>query len=124
MAVLAGTDGTATAAGAEETPITTWTLEIFANVDKYAANDTAGWKKGKAGVKDSTGSFDMKDKPSFNEGDEVALVLYDGQDIYTVAVIIERIRTVCDMQDGTIIARAITFTGNGAVAEATGSYAG
>ena len=123
MSVLAGTDGTITIGGSEVTPITDWTLETFANIDKYGANDTGGWKGGKSGVKDSNGSFNMKDKPSFDEGDEVALVLYDGQDIYTLATaLIGRIRTVCDMNDGTIIARAITFEGTSAVVPTSGSY--
>lgn len=121
MAVIAGTNGTISLAGAEETPVTDWTLETFANIDKYAANDTAGWKKGKAGVKDCTGSFNSKDLPSVSEGDEVVFIGYTDQDIYTVDVIIERIRTVVDMNDGTIVTRAVTFTGNGAVVATSGS---
>lgn len=123
MGKMSGKDGTLTVGGAEVTPVTDWRLETSANISKFGANDTSGWKAGVSGVKDSSGSFNMKDKPTFNEGDEVALVLYTGQDVYTLATaLIERIACVTDMNDGTTIEHAVTFSGTSAVAESTGSY--
>jgi hypothetical protein len=123
MAALSGKDGTLTVGGAEETPILDWRLRTSANMGKFAANDTGGWKGGVAGVKDSSGSFNMNDKPSFNEGDEIALVLYSGQDIYTLdTALIESIEAVVDVNDGPPVAFAVTFQGTSAVSESTGSY--
>jgi hypothetical protein len=122
MAVISGKDGTITIDAVQETPVHDWTLETSANIDKYGANDTSGWKKGVVGVKDSTGAFNMSDLPSVNEGDKVTFVGYTDQDIYTVDVIIERIRVNVDMNDGTRVGWNITFTGNGAVVKTTGSY--
>jgi hypothetical protein len=90
---------------------------------KFAANDTGGWKAGVSGTKDSSGSFNMNDKPTFNEGDEIALVLYTGQDVYTLATaLIESIESVVDVNDGPPVSFAVTFQGTSAVSESTGSY--
>jgi hypothetical protein len=122
MAALSGKDGTITVGGAEIVPVIDWRLRTSANMSKFGANDTGGWKGGVSGVKDSSGSFNMNDKPTFNEGAEIALVLYTGQDIYTLATaLIESIEAVTDMNDGTVVAFAVTFQGTSAVAESTGS---
>lgn len=121
MAVLSGKDGSVYIDGTVEAPVTDWTMETTSANDAYAANDTDGWKKRKGGVKDSSGSFNMKDLPSMLEGAEVEFVGYTNQDIVTQNVIIDRIRRVCDMNDGTIISWAVEFSGNGAVSQTTGS---
>ncbi len=123
MSVISGKDGTLTVGGAEITPVLDWRLETFATISKYGANSTGGWKGGKSGVKDSNGSFNVNDKPSFSEGDEIALVLYTDQDIYTLATaLVERISVVTDMNEGTIVAFAVTFAGTSEVVPTTGSY--
>jgi len=123
MAVTSGKNGTLSTGGSEEAAVTDWQLNTSSANDAYAANDTGGWKKREAGVKDATGSFNMKDKPTFNEGDKVALVLYTGdQYIYTMAsAIIDDIDVTTDMNDGTIVSWAINFSTDGAVVESTGS---
>jgi len=121
MAVISGKDGTVTIGGSAEAAVQDWFIEPFANLDDFATNDTAGWKNRVAGVKDTTGGFNMLDKPSFNEGDDVAFVGYTNQDIYSQNVMIERIRVNCDMNTGAAVSFAVTFQGNGALTISTGS---
>jgi len=122
MAVHSGKNGTLTIAGQEETPVTNWKLTTSSANDAYAANDTSGWKKRVSGVKDSSGSFEMKDSPSVDEGDSIALVLYTGEDIFTLDAIVESIDVETDMNDGTIVGFIVNFAGDGAVTKSTGSY--
>ncbi len=123
MGALSGKDGTVTVGGAEITPVLDWRMRTAANMALFGANDTGGWKGGVSGVKTASGSFNMNDKPTFNEGDEIALVLYTGADIYTLATaLVESIDVVTDMNDGTVVAFAVTFQGTSAVSESTGSY--
>ena len=119
---VAGNNGTITIDGTEETPVTTWQLTETSANDNYVANDTGGWNKRKGGAKDSTGSFHMKAKPSFNSGAEIAFVGYTGTDIYTQAVIVDTIGVVTDVNSGLIVAYDIAFSGNGALSKTTGSY--
>ncbi len=123
MAALSGKDGTVTVGGAEITPVLDWTMRTAANIALFGANDTSGWKGGVSGVKTATGSFNMNDKPSFSEGDEIALVLYTGQDVYTMdTALVGEISVVTDMNNGEPIAFAITFSATSAVVPTTGSY--
>jgi hypothetical protein len=122
MSVKSGKLGTITISGVEETPVGNWTCDRMANLDEYAANDTGGWTKRKAGVKDASWTWDMVDKPSVDEGDEVTIVGYDGtENITTQDVVIETIKEVVDVNKGTIIKYNVTAKGNGPLVSSTGS---
>ena len=120
---ISGKNGTITINAVEETPVTDWTLTESSANDSYAANDTEGWTRRKGGVKDSTGGFNMKAKPSFDSGAEVAFVGYTGTDIYTQNIIIDNIATTSDNTTGLIVSYAVAFSGNGPLAKSTGSLA-
>ena len=122
MAVLSGKDGTLYIGESEVTPVSNWRFSITSDNPSYAANDTAGWKKRVAGVRDCSGSFEVKVDGSGNcpvlEGDAVTLKLHvdnSSSNYYEVPAIIDRIDVDVDINAGTIIAHAIDFSGNGAV---------
>lgn len=130
MSVLTGKDGTMKINGVIPAPISNWKLTKTSNNPDYAANDTAGWKKRRPGIKDCKGSFDLKIDGAkscpVEIGDEVTLVLYvDGtanNNYYTVPAIIDEIAVEVDINGGGIEAFAVAFSGNGAVT-ATGAVA-
>jgi len=122
MAVLSGKDGTLYVSDAEVTPVSNWRLSITSNNPDYAANDTGGWKKRTAGVKDCSGSLEVKVEDSGNcpveEGDAVTLKLHvddTGSNYYEVPAIIDKIEVEVDINEGQIVAHAIDFSGNGAI---------
>jgi len=122
MSVKSGKDGTLTHDGSEPAACVAWELRITSANDAYAANDTSGWKKRKGGVKDWTGSFTCKTIPNLDAGDEIALVLYDNDIVYTGNAIVDEEGVGCDMNEGTIVTYTIPFSANGAIAKTTGSY--
>ncbi len=126
MSVQSGKNGTVYVGGTEKAPVTDWTLNRSVASAPYVANDTGGVTKRKAGAGDCTGSFNMVDSPSasaptFNEGDEVTLFLWDGSTSYTVPVLITLIGAVANFTGTAVNSHAITFEGNGAITEGTGS---
>ena len=122
MAVLSGKDGTLYIGAAEITPVSNWRLSITSNNPDYAANDTGGWKKRAAGVRDCSGSFDVKVDDSGNcpvaEGDAATLKLHvddTGSNYYEVPAIVDRIEVDVDINEGRIVSYAVDFSGNGAI---------
>jgi hypothetical protein len=121
MAAHSGKNGTVKWGGSAEAHVTNWTLTTTSNNAAFASNDTSGWKTRVAGVRDSSGSFTMKDKPSFEEGYSAELILYTDARIYTVTVVIDSIGTACNMNDGTEVTWEVAFSGKGAVVITSGS---
>jgi hypothetical protein len=121
MSVESGKDGTVYIGASEETPVTDWTLTRTVASAPYVANDTGGVTKRKAGAGDSSGSFNMADKPSFNEGDEVTFFGWDGSTSYTVAVLITSIVAVANFAGTAVSGHAVSFEGNGAITIGSGS---
>ena len=122
MAVLSGKDGTLYLGSSEVTPVSNWKLVAISNNPDYAANDTGGSKKRAAGVRDSSGSFEMKADGTGNcpveEGDAVDLNLHvDGtdQNFFEVPAIIDKISVNVDINKGEIVAYIVDFSGNGAI---------
>ncbi len=122
MAVLSGKNGTLNLGGAQVAPVSNWRLIVTSNNPNYAANDTGGWKQRAAGVRDSSGSFEVKVNDSGHcpvaEGDSVALELQldgSGNNYYAVAAIVDKIEVNVDISAGQIIAYLIDFSGNGPV---------
>ena len=123
MSVISGKDGTLHIGDSEVTPMTNWTLEKTSSNKDYAANDTGGSKQRVAGVKDCSGSFEVKATDTGNvpldEGDPVTLELHvddSGNNYYQVPAIIDRIQVDVDINQGEIVAYAIDFSGNGPIA--------
>lgn len=121
MAAHSGKNGDLYWGGSQEDHVTNWALDTTSNNDAYASNQTAGWKNRVAGVRDSTGSFSMKDKPSFEEGYIADFIGYTDERIYTQRVIIDRIAIACDMNDGIATTWEVAFSGNGALVITAGS---
>jgi hypothetical protein len=121
MAVISGKSGTLSYGGSEEAEVLNWSLTTTSANDAYHSNDSGGWKKRVAGVKDSSGSFEMRDLPTMSEGDSAEAILYTNQDIYTVTIIIDSINVNVDINDGTAVNWTVNFSGNGAVVKTTGS---
>ena len=122
MAVLSGKNGNLYLGGAQVAPVSNWRLAVSSNNPNYAANDTGGWKQRAAGVRDSSGSFEVKVDDSGNcpvaEGDSAALELHidaSGNNYYAVAAIIDTIEVDVDISAGKIVAYIIDFSGNGPV---------
>jgi len=122
MAVLSGKDGTLYVDDAEVTPVSNWKLSVTSHNPDYAANDTGGWKKRVAGVKDCGGSFEVKVESDGNcpvgEGDAVTLKLHvdaTGNNYYEVPALVDRIEVDVDVNRGRIVAFVVDFSGNGAI---------
>jgi len=122
MSVFSGKSGTLYIDAAEVTPVSNWSLSVTSDNRTYAANDTAGWKRRVAGVRDCRGTFecmldDEGNVPCF-EGDAVTLQLHvddSGSNYFTVPAVVDRIDVECNIQDGEVLALHIEFSGNGAV---------
>ena len=100
MAVLSGKNGTLNLGGFQVAPVSNWRLAVTSNNPNYAANDTGGWKQRAAGVRDSSGSFEVKVNDGGHcpvaEGDSAALELHidgSGNNYYAVAAIIDTDRS-------------------------------
>jgi len=122
MAILSGKNGTLYISSSEITPVSNWRLQITSDNPNYAANDTGGWKQRAAGVRDSSGSFDVKVDSGGNcpveEGDSITLKLHvdeTGNNYYEVPALIDRIEVEVDINEGRIVAYGLDFSGNGAV---------
>jgi len=122
MAILSGKNGTLLISSTEITPVSNWRLRITSDNPNYAANDTGGWKKRAAGVRDSSGSFEVKVDDAGNcpveQGDSITLKLHvddNGGNYYQVPAVIDRIEVEVDINEGRIVAYVLEFSGNGAV---------
>ena len=122
MSVLSGKDGTLHLGASEVTPVTDWRLEKTSAARPYAANDTGGARKRVPGVKDCSGSFEVKATDTGNvpveEGDAVTLKLHvdgSGANYYEVPALIGRLRVDVDISEGEIVAYVIDFAGNGPI---------
>jgi len=122
MAVLSGKNGTLYLGTSEVTPVSNWRLVSTSTNPDYAANDTGGWKKRAAGVRDAAGSFEVKVTDNQNcpveEGDMPTLKLHldqTGNNYYEVPAVIDKISVDVDINRGEIVAYAIDFSGNGPI---------
>ena len=90
MAVLHGKNGNVQVGSplADVAAITEWTMERTNAAEPSATSDTSGAMRREPGIDDATGSFscmvDVSAAPedSFNEGDDVALRLYESSTRY------------------------------------------
>lgn len=75
--------------------LTGWDFEPKAAIPKWASNDSNGFKKGVAGVEDSSGKIDGKlDKDnrfSLKPGKEVTLTLYPNKHVTTDKIVVRAI---------------------------------
>lgn len=122
MAVLSGKNGTLYLGTNEVSPVSNWKLVATSDNPEYAANDTGGWKKRAAGLRDASGSFEIKAADSqhcpVEEGDAAALKLHvdaTGNNYYEVPAIIDKVSVDVDINKGAIVAYVIDFSGNGAM---------
>lgn len=122
MAVISGKDGTLYITAVETTPITNWKLDKTSDNKAYHANSSAGSKQRVAGVKDSSGSFEVKCDDASNapvtEGDIVTVQLHVDDstlNYYSLSAIIDKVAVDVDIDDGEIVAYAIDFSGNGVI---------
>ena len=121
MAAISGKDGDVFTDATQEAIVLSWTASIESTEDAYHSNEGDGWEDSVPGVKRMTGSWIQNDKSSIAVGATVALVLYTGQDIYTLSALILTIVPNVDMKTGTIVNYNVTFRNKGAVTESTGS---
>ena len=121
MAVISGKDGTLTVGGSPQSHVLNWVLNVISENHAYHSNASAGSRQRTAGVKDSNGTFDMIDTPSFEAGDEVELVLYTNQDIWTLTALIDQVTVTAPIDAGSNVTFAVTFSGHGAAVQTTGS---
>lgn len=122
MSVFSGKNGTLYIDAAEVTPISNWTLSVTSDNKSYAANDSGGWKRRVAGVRDCRGTFqcmlDDAGNVPCHEGDAITLQLHvdaSGNNYYTVPAVVDKIDVECDIQEGEVLALHIEFSGAGAV---------
>jgi len=125
MSVFSGKNGTLFIDSTEVTPVSNWTLSVTSDNRSYAANDTAGWKRRVAGIRDSRGTFECMLDDAGNvpvdEGDAVTLKLQvdaSGDNYYTVPAVIDKIDVECNLTDGEVLALIVEFSGNGALTKA------
>jgi hypothetical protein len=122
MAVLSGKNGTLLLNGGEITPVVNWKLVTTSQNPDYAANDTGGWKQRAAGVRDASGSLEIKADDAqhcpVEEGDTATLSLQldqSGNNFYQVPAIIDKISVDVDINKGELVAYVVEFSGNGQV---------
>jgi hypothetical protein len=122
MAILSGKDGTLHLGGREVALIADWRLTTVNHSREYVANDTGGWTKRAGGVRDASGSLEIKAADDrqcpVEEGDAVLLSLHldgSGANFCEVPAIIDRIRVDVDIGHGEIVAYAVDFSGNGPI---------
>jgi len=121
MAAISGKDGTAYHDGTMLPELTEWNATTTSANDAYASNATSGWKNRKGGTKDWTGSFACKSIPALSAGDEIAVVFYDNENIWTGNAIVDEEGVACDINDGTIVTHTVPISGRGELAKTTGS---
>lgn len=118
-----GKYGTITKDGSELQPVTNWELTIDPNLDEYASNEDGGWYDNVDGTHRGTGSFQMVEKPTFEEGSTCALVLYSqDQYTYTFDARIGTISHTEDIEAGTVGRWDVAYRARGAINKSTGSY--
>ncbi len=122
MTVIAGKDGTLFLTDVETTPVTNWKISKVSDNKDYHANDTGGSRKRVAGVKDSSGSFEVKADDEGNvpviEGATVTAQLHVDDstlNYYEVPMIIDKIDVDVDIDAGEIVAYVVDWSGNGAI---------
>lgn len=122
MAVLSGKDGTMQLDGNVVAPLTDWKLDWTTTLKVYAANDTGGAQRRRAGPEDCAGSFHCNLTEAGNcpvaAGDAVVAQFYvDGTlaNYYEVPIVIAGVTVDCDIAQGDILAFVVTFNGDGPV---------
>jgi hypothetical protein len=113
---LSGKDGTAYKDSSEITgiEIVGWKLEPKTNTPKHCTNATNGIKVPLAGVRECSGSMDVKLKKNgflpFQDGDTVSLKLYvDDSSYWTVSAIIASTPVEVDIDGGEWVGGTFNF---------------
>lgn len=130
MPVLSGKNGTLYLLGNEITPTSNWSVSISGNLKAYGANNTGGWKRRVAGTFDWTGAFEVKVDdtsgtaacPVIRGGIYDALFYVNAPtspnpSYYAGQIMIATIDVDDDIDDGEILAFAVTWEGHGAMEE-------
>jgi predicted secreted protein len=116
MATESGKNGKVTVNSGDQAECTNWKLKRSGNLQAWGSSSSGGWKKRLSGTKDWSGSFEMKEEPSFEEGDTVTLALYrNATQAYTGEALIADISTECDIDNGAPNGWTISFEGNGPI---------
>lgn len=123
MASLSGKNGTLRIGGSDVFHVSRWQIEKRAQNRAYSANDTGGARRRVAGVRDCGGSLEIKATDAtpipVSEGDLVDLALHadaTGENCYGLSAVVDAVRTEVDISDGSPVAYAIEFSGNGPIA--------
>ena len=123
---LSGKDGTVKIATTAVALITHWTLEKSVNTDRFADNESAGYKRTIAGVRHARGTvrgkLDTAAASTILEGtSSVVLDLYvNATEFYRVTSIMSNFKVgEVDINDGPAIPFEATFESTGSFAEPT-----
>jgi hypothetical protein len=127
MSTKSGKDGKVLIGATPLASITHWRLRTTSRNPAHASSATGGAKTRNPGVKDSSGvirfKLDFADPitDSFDEGDQVTLLLYlDDARHYTAPAIIDAIELdEVDIDDGAVIGGTAWFSGTGPVTKPT-----
>lgn len=118
--------------GANDFPeVTNWTIDPKVTVDKYASSGTGGWKTGREGVRDSSGTFTFKfdiDDPIHDHIDFTlalpsspfsadAEFMLDETHGYGVPIIVTSLSFTNDPDDGTITGGTANWEGTGPISK-------
>jgi hypothetical protein len=121
MAGISGKDGSVLVASTPVAEITKWTFNAKSNNPAWASSDSAGYKKRVAGVKDGSGSIEMKYDPSnsflaqADVGTSATLKLYiNATKFFSVPAIFDSYDFEVDLDDGDVVGVSADFSANGA----------
>jgi hypothetical protein len=121
MAAYSGKNGLVKSGSTQLAEITGWKLSTKSNNPAWNSSTSSGSKKRVAGVKDGSGSFDLKVDDSDEiydtlvEGDSVTLNLYlNATKFFAVPALIDNIDYDVDINDGEVVAATVAFSTNGA----------
>ena len=117
-----GVYGTLTVDGVELTPLLGWTRNLDPHLEDWVDNTTAPWGTSKKTFSSMTGTITVGTRPSFDEGDEVALVLYsENQYTLTFDAVIGAGSHDEDIQGGSLGTWEFEYRSRGTVLKSTGS---
>jgi len=96
------------------------TIEETSNNPSAVTSETAGWTARVCGAGDWSGSLnylqdDFAAQPP-RKGDEVALIINDGNYTYSGDIVVDRVRYGPIDRGGEFVRISLTFSGNGALA--------
>ncbi len=126
MATISGKDGQVKIGSTTLAEITKWTLTTTAQNPAYASSATQGWKTRREGVRDASGTLNLKldladpISDDFDEGSAVTLLLYlDSTRFYTVPAIIDSLGWEVDIDNGEVIGGTAEYSATGPIVKPT-----